>query len=388
MVTNYLNGGEQENYGSVIREAREKKEYTQEELGALIGVTARSIGEWERGGGSPSQDHKQALVECLEIEPELIGLLQRRDFSPQEASACYNRTTSYLDMAMFNSAFISSDFLVRNLRRLVKQGDKTLLKPLIDALHVAGHTVSIARNNAEQALIYYQRMEHYVLQLEKDDPMRPTLLSLARTYQGEMRRRKGDIEGAIRAFKNAPQGPEVDVRVKGNRAQLSARPYMNLGDPDSIEEARRQLDRSFELLSEVKKSDSGIYVCYNLCGTYLAYAQFHRDRNNIKESLRYIELAEQNVSQAPRWRIPVLITKGLLLINRAAKGQFITNFSMDAEFKEGVSLLVDAIELARKAGHRRQLSQIARIKNNLFHRARDYFDAGHQLGEKLDDLDE
>jgi transcriptional regulator with XRE-family HTH domain len=370
--------------GSLIREAREKKGFTQEELAAFADVSSRSVGDWERGRCAPSQEHKQALIECLELASELLGVVQQRDFSPEEALAYCKRIASYLNLAMFNSALISCNFLVSNVRRQVEHGDRTLLEPLIDALHLAGHTVSIARNAPEHALRYYQQMEHYIFWLKESDRNRSTLLSLARTYQGEMSRRQGDIEGAFCAFRNAPQGPEVHTLVKGNRAQLSARVYTKLGD---FEEARRQLDRSLELLGEVQKDEHGLYVCYNLCGTYIEYARFYLRKTNIKESLKYIELAEQDDSQAPRWRIPVLINKGKLLLYKASRSSFAIDFSRSEDFQEGMRLLEEAIDLAYKAGHRRQLLQIAEIKNNLFHQGKEYLDASYRLNKKLDDLD-
>jgi tetratricopeptide (TPR) repeat protein len=281
---------------------------------------------------------------------------------------------------MFNSAFFSSDFLARNLRRQVKQGNMTLLEPLIDALNLAGHTVSIAKNNPEQALLYYRRMEYYIRQLDTRHESRPTLLSLARTYQGEMRRRRGDIANAIQAFKDAPQDPLVETLVRGNRAQLLARAYAAQGDFD---EAKRQLDRSSDLLGEVQKGESGLYVCYNSCSTYIEYARFYLQKNNLRESLTQIEHAEQHVSLAPRWRIPVLINKGRLLLHKAPRNSFAMGLARGDEFQEGMRLLEEAIELAQKAGHQRQLSRIASIRSNLFSQGKEYMDAVFRLDEKL-----
>jgi hypothetical protein len=287
---------------------------------------------------------------------------------------------------MFKSAYASSDFLVRNLRRQVKQGDLSLLEPLIQALNVVGHAVSVARNDPEQAFQHYKRMEHYVLRLPENDPRLQSLLSHARTYQGEMRRRRGDLEGAMEAFRSAPQGPEVEPLVRGNRAQLLARVYTDLSDAESMKDALRQLGRSYDLLSEAEVGECGIYVCYTECGTYIEYARFY-ENSNIKKSLEYIERAEGLAPAGSRWQIPVKINKGKLLLYRAPSSSSWTGFVESDEFQGGMKVLEEAIDLVYNAGHQRQIVQIAEIKNNLFLRGKGYFDAGYQLNQKLESRD-
>lgn len=70
--------------GQRIRQARERKHMTQEQLGAAVGVSLRSIGNWERGATVPL-NRKAALEEVLGVdldaEPEV-----RRLPSPQDGA--------------------------------------------------------------------------------------------------------------------------------------------------------------------------------------------------------------------------------------------------------------------------------------------------------------
>jgi DNA-binding XRE family transcriptional regulator len=55
--------------GDEIRDARERAHLTQQELGRLVGVSLRTIGNWERGESVP-KSRMGALVEVLNLTPE------------------------------------------------------------------------------------------------------------------------------------------------------------------------------------------------------------------------------------------------------------------------------------------------------------------------------
>lgn len=52
--------------GDEIRDARQRAHLTQDELGAMIGVTGRTIGNWERGYSVP-RNRQAALEEALSL---------------------------------------------------------------------------------------------------------------------------------------------------------------------------------------------------------------------------------------------------------------------------------------------------------------------------------
>lgn len=53
--------------GNLIREARQRKNYTQSELGTLIGVTNKAISRWENGESFPDIGVLEALAEVLDL---------------------------------------------------------------------------------------------------------------------------------------------------------------------------------------------------------------------------------------------------------------------------------------------------------------------------------
>ena len=53
--------------GELIRNARIKKEYTQVELGDLIGVTNKAISRWEKGDSFPDISVIEELSRVLDI---------------------------------------------------------------------------------------------------------------------------------------------------------------------------------------------------------------------------------------------------------------------------------------------------------------------------------
>lgn len=56
-----------------LRAARKRAQLTQDEAARLVGVKERTWGAWERGAFSPSEEHLRAIVEKLQVPPELVG---------------------------------------------------------------------------------------------------------------------------------------------------------------------------------------------------------------------------------------------------------------------------------------------------------------------------
>lgn len=55
--------------GATIRALRERYLLTQDELGALIGVSENTIGNWERGVHAPKPRQLRALSEVFVVSP-------------------------------------------------------------------------------------------------------------------------------------------------------------------------------------------------------------------------------------------------------------------------------------------------------------------------------
>lgn len=58
--------------GAVIRKARKRKNYTQEQLAELLNVTAGFLGQIERDESYPSFENLVRLIYILDIDPQLL----------------------------------------------------------------------------------------------------------------------------------------------------------------------------------------------------------------------------------------------------------------------------------------------------------------------------
>ena len=62
------------NLGTTIRELRRRDDRTQEELAALLGVTAQAVSRWESGGCYPDMEMIPAIANVFGISiDELFG---------------------------------------------------------------------------------------------------------------------------------------------------------------------------------------------------------------------------------------------------------------------------------------------------------------------------
>lgn len=62
-----------DSFGSRLRAARERAKLTQPQLAALVGVSGRTIGNWERDEADP----RNSLTRLQDVLPELVGPRQQ-----------------------------------------------------------------------------------------------------------------------------------------------------------------------------------------------------------------------------------------------------------------------------------------------------------------------
>ena len=70
-------------FGSYIRELREKKGFSQSELGAKLGVTNKAVSRWENGGAYPSAELMLPLAQALGITIEELYMALTEDKQPK-----------------------------------------------------------------------------------------------------------------------------------------------------------------------------------------------------------------------------------------------------------------------------------------------------------------
>ncbi|HEU5382803.1 MAG TPA: helix-turn-helix domain-containing protein [Ktedonobacteraceae bacterium] len=343
------------NLSALIKDAREKKQETQDALAEYIGVDPKTIRNWENGKTALTDWRKiQKLAEHLSIPLEAFNVVEQRDFTSQEAREAIFQAKKLFDEGKFSSAYDIGDSLLSNLTRQVKGGEKGILQEYANALYFAGHAASIAKNDPQKALSSYKRLEKAAEELQDDN-----WLCLALTYQGEMYRRQRKYKRAIDVLKSAPQGPEIDVFLRGNCAQLLARAY---GKTGQRKKAVEMLKLAEDLALREAERASDIYVCYTLCGVYEEYAR-HLMHDSPARSLQYIKLAKKQALPAPRWQIPLLLTEGEILLRAVGRTE-VRNPKLalrERDYETGKLLIVEAMRLAKEGGHKRQEQRATRL---------------------------
>lgn len=116
-------------FGETLRELREQKKMSQEELGLAIGKTHVAVGDWERGKRNPKRDSVVKLAQVLGVPTSDLLLLA--GFAPQSAEIEYVQDLSVvpapegyseLDPADREIALKAFEAMVEGLRQSRQQG--------------------------------------------------------------------------------------------------------------------------------------------------------------------------------------------------------------------------------------------------------------------------
>ncbi len=369
--------------GRNIREARLTKGLTQEKLAEEVDVDDRTVRMWESGERSPSFDHRKELVRVLSIQPELLGLQKRTDFLLEEALSLIKHTKLSFDQGAVMSVRSNAGLLVRNLSRQVKRGDVDLFVPLIHSLYLRSGLLLSVDNNISLALDGFKQIKSLASKIGDQ-----TWLCIALTYQAEIYRRMGDYQKALRIFKKAPRGQDVDIAAIGNYQQFLARLYVSLNDFEAAKKAMCEAEKC-ALMSQGHSND--LYIFFDLCSVYVDYAHIHMKLGDIRNGLNYIDKAEEELAKrgliAPYWLVPIQLLKAeLLLMIFTAHTDTSTSKSIldDPDYLEGARLVVETYKLAREYGDQRQIRSVI---NHFWERGNRNIKIAQDLEERLHDID-
>jgi transcriptional regulator with XRE-family HTH domain len=75
---------ELEAIGKLIRDLRDKRGWTQRELGDKVGVSPQAVSEWERGNVPPLRKHRRRLDAALRAEGQILAALNHADVDDEE----------------------------------------------------------------------------------------------------------------------------------------------------------------------------------------------------------------------------------------------------------------------------------------------------------------
>ena len=106
--------------GNLIRDARKRKNYTQSELGDLLGVTNKAVSRWENGESFPDVAILENISKILDIKIQ--------DIIVGEVQSCNDNKTT--DNEIQNGYGIKEENILTDVVRLVKIQDRARYKTL------------------------------------------------------------------------------------------------------------------------------------------------------------------------------------------------------------------------------------------------------------------
>jgi len=351
--------------GSVIKKYRRAENLTQEQLAALVGLDARTIRGYELGERQITNvQTAKKIAAVLHIPSAESGLHEIASTVFADPNRAFDEVWHLVATANFIQARSTIQVLQEHLKQ--ESSDQHGGRTLAYAYFLAGHIEAITcpTYQVDQAQAYFQAMEP----ITYGDH---TLINLSLTYQGDMLRRVGKIDNAIHLLEQAWATTSLaSSAAKGNNQQLLARAYFRQRDIPRFEAA---INRSIGFGEEVAMRESGdcaagsMRVSYNLCAVYEEQARCLAHINNIKASLSSLDKAEAALPNEQRWQMNLKATRGEVLIRKAMLRTTtnVRDLLANDDFQQGVSLLSQVTELAKRTGHNRLLRRIHEVPRYL-----------------------
>lgn len=339
------------------------------DLAEYLNVGERTLRRWKNGEDvlTDVQELKR-IAELLEVEPERLGVVSsvHLPFSIEQIDKAIEHVWTMIAKARNYEARIAGEKLVRDLRAQITKEDKLLLLRLARAHHVTGYVTSLNTQTKEvyRAIEHFMQMES-IARILGDD----TLLNLALTYHGDMLRREGDIDEAIRHLEAARDtAPLADVAARGNGIQLLGRAYVQRRDVDAFERALAEAERLVGEIDPEQSSTNGLYCR----GTVLEeYGRSYGTIGQMQKSLRYLDEAEKELPATMRWKILLMTTRTVTLVR-------------GGEYLAGGELAIEAAQICRAYGNIRCLERVYGVQRYLERLSRETAKISGDIREALD----
>src|SRR5215467_11693760 len=124
-----------------LKQARERRGWSQERVAEQIGTSARNISRWERGFSFPYPYYREKLCSLFELDARALGLLPEATVpswsastEPASAQSTVKRSASLLDPAIPHIAkplgLIGREGLLTDLRARLSTGEHVVLTAL------------------------------------------------------------------------------------------------------------------------------------------------------------------------------------------------------------------------------------------------------------------
>jgi tetratricopeptide (TPR) repeat protein len=341
----------------------------QEDLADFLNIGERTLRRYKNGEEilTDIQELKR-IADLLGVEPERLGAA---------SSYCVPQTLEQIDKALEHvwmlvgkarnyEARIAGEKLIRDLRAQITKEDHTLLVRLARAHHVTGYVTSLNTHTNEvyRAVEHFQQMEN-IARIIHDD----TLLNLALTYHGDMLRREGNIDEAIKHLEAARDTtPQADAAARGNGIQLLGRAYVQ---EKNIAGFERALADAAEIVVNIKAENSTTNGLYCLGTVYEEYGRSYGTFGQMQKSLEYIDKAEAELPPTMRWKILLMTTRTVTLVR-------------GGEYRIGGEMAIEAGRLCRAYGNLRCLERVYGVQRYLERQARELAQISGEIREALD----
>ena len=210
--------------------------------------------------------------------------------------------------------------------------------------HAAAHAASLSARTEETGLTayYYQQMEYFARKA-KDE----TLLNLALSYQGDLQRRKGDIQHALSFLDAARETtPGASQAARGNMLQLLARSYIRVDRSQDFERAIKQAE---EIAHEIAQQETDTVHQFHLSHVYEEYAKGYDLLGRTQDALDALERAEK----------AQVLTKNVEMLLKTARAEVLIH---SGDLRNGEPLAVEAALYSKEHGHYRRLERLYTLK--------------------------
>lgn len=276
---------------------------------------------------------------------------------------------SLIGSACVREARSLSEQLVQDLQDQQEQSPEQsaqCLRLLPSACHVAGYAVgmSVRRSEALSAGAYFEEMLS-AAHLLNDGPA----AAIALTYQGDLYRRYGNLDEALRRLQTAYALPQTDLAVRGNCAQLLGRLY---SQRDEKEPFQRLMQEAEDIAHSIDPLQTSLHGQYCLGTVYIDYSKHYGKRGDTSTALEYLASAEAHLPSMPHWQTLLTATHGLLLVE-------------SGDVTQGMPYVFAAVKQAIAHGNYRLLDHFYTLQHDLAQRALTFQRAQTRLRESLDE---
>jgi transcriptional regulator with XRE-family HTH domain len=322
----------------------------QQALADYLNIDVRTLRRWLSGETVLTDIRElKRIADLLDVEPESLGVAASFSLplTPEKIDETIELVWSLIHQARYTEGRALVNKLIHDLTLQITTEDPVLLTRLAHAHHVAGHVTSEGSRteNVFAAFQHFQQAEQIARSINNE-----TLLNIALTYEGDMLRRKGDIQGGIQYLEEArDHTPSADAEARGNSAQLLARAYLNRKDTNGFERAMAEAEA---LSAEPVLYTGCTHGFYSLGAVYEEYGKSYGWSGQKEKALRYLDLAEQQLPKTAHWEMVLKTARAMALVRCG-------------EVSEGARLAVDTALRCHQTGNNRMLERVYSIQNYL-----------------------